>query len=501
LPALVVMSAARWIALCVIGLAMCLVGGSGCYGMMGSEGGGDISKETAMKGRRVDPSHVSVPDGYRIEVVATGLTYPTGVAFGDGGRVFVVESGYSYGESFMVPRLVEVDRRGGGVIREIARGEHGPWNGVAYHRGGFYVAEGGATTGGRILRIDQEGNTRVLVDDLPSLGDHHTNGPAIGPDGKVYFGQGTVTNSGVVGEDSHAFGWLARNPRVHDVPCRDVTLRGTNFKTDNPMTKEKDEIETGAFSPFGTATSAGQVVKGALPCNGAIMRVAPEGGDLELVAWGMRNPFGLAFAADGQLYVTDNGYDVRGSRPVFGSADMLWKVKEGSWYGWPDYSEGRPLDMDFYAEAGGDPKGLVLAEHPARPPAPVALFPVHSSADGIDIARGGRFGYSGHAFVALFGDMTPSTGKVMAPVGFMVVRVDLETGVIEDFARNRGDEKGPATDRGDHGLERPVAVRFDPTGGELYVVDFGVMRMTGKGPEPQPETGVLWRIVRDGGGS
>lgn len=152
-----------------------------------------------------------------------------------------------------------------------------------------------------------------------------------------------------------------------------------------------------------------------------------------------------------------------------------------------------------YEEAGGDPKGFVLAEHPGTPPPAAALFPVHSSADGLDFSRSRTFGHVGDAFVALFGDMTPTTGKVMAPVGFMVVRVDPRTGVIEDFARNRGDDKGPASDRGDGGLERPIAARFDPTGTALYVVDFGVMRMTSKGPDSRPETGVLWRIVRKGG--
>jgi glucose/arabinose dehydrogenase len=177
----------------------------------------------------------------------------------------------------------------------------------------------------------------------------------------------------------------------------------------------------------------------------------------------------------------------------------MWRVEPGAWYGWPDFAEGRPLTMDWYAESRGDPKGFVLAEHPGTPPSAVALFPVHSSADGLDFSRSRAFGYAGDAFVALFGDMTPNTGKVEAPVGFMVQRVNPKTGVIEDFARNRGDEKGPASDRGDGGLERPIAVRFDPTGTALYVVDFGVMRMTSKGPDSQPETGVLWRIVRTGG--
>jgi len=91
--------------------------------------------------------------------------------------------------------------------------------------------------------------------------------------------------------------------------------------------------------------------------------------------------------------------------------------------------------------------------------------------------------------------MAPNVGKVMSPVGFKVVRVNVQTGVIEDFAENRGKTNGPASRLGTGGLERPVAARFDPAGTALYVVDFGVLTM-GRNPQPRTGTGVLWRITR-----
>jgi glucose/arabinose dehydrogenase len=472
----------------------------GCYQLVQGDGGGDISAAVAAKDRVADPADVAVPPGYRVEVVANGLTFPTGVTFGDRGEVYVVESGLSMDQPPIksTPRILEITAAG---PREVVRGSsHGHWSGVFFHGGAFFVTQAGEKEGGgRVVRIDRDGGTeKVLVDNLPSFGDHHVNAPTIGPDGKLYFAVGTFTNSGVVGEDNAELGWLKKHPQGHDIPCQDVKLKGVNFDTENPLTEGDDEVTTGVFMPFGTPSQEGQLVRGQLPCNGAIMRVSVDGGPIELVAWGFRNPYGMAFAPNGMLYATDNGMDQRGSRPVFGSADALWQVQQGRWYGWPDYSEGRPLAWEWwYSERDGETKGFMLATHPGTPPQPAAYFPVHSSADGIDFSRSASFGHVGDAFVALFGDQTPFPGKVMDPVGFKVVRVEMATGHIEDFMKNPGNKRGPATHRGDDGLERPLGLRFDPSGNALYVVDFGIVRQDPT-QEPQPGTGVLWRVTKGG---
>jgi glucose/arabinose dehydrogenase len=473
-------------------LCICL---AGCYSTRASNGGG----QTVFAGERaVRATDIALPAGYRIVPVATGLTFPTGVAFDGSGVPHVVESGYSYGEVWTVPRLLRI--AADGSTTEVARGErNGPWTGVAFAHGSFYVAEGGELEGGRILRIQQDGRMTAIVSGLPSTGDHHTDGPAIGADGKIYFGQGTATNSGVVGEDNLQFGWLKRHPQFHDVPCRDITLTGQNFESADVLKAGGGRATTGAYSPFGTPTSAGQVISGRVPCSGAILRVAPEGGPIELVAWGLRNPFGLAFAPDGELYVTENAFDNRGSRPVWGAGDVLWRITPGAWYGWPDHAEGQSVTKSDFKPPGKPQPLALLAARPGTPPRPTAILGVHASADGIDFSRSAAFGFAGRAFIAEFGDQSPTTGKVLHPVGFRVVTVDTSNGRVEDFAVNRGERNGPASKIGGGGLERPLGLRFSPDGRSLYVVDFGVLLMGAKGPEPQQRTGVLWRITREGG--
>lgn len=231
---------------------------------------------------------------------------------------------------------------------------------------------------------------------------------------------------------------------------------------------------------------------------GRILRIGSDGGAPELVAWGLRNPFGLAFAPDGRLYATENGYDDRGSRPLWGTPDVLWRIDPGTWYGWPDYSEGQPVNQELYKVPGKGVADLLLAQPPGKPPRPAAVLGVHASSNGFDFSRSAAFGHVGEAFIAEFGDQAPATGKSLHPVGFRVIRVDPGSGRIEDFAVNRSDQHGPASKIGGGGLERPIAARFDPAGTALYVVDFGVLLQAKKGSMPQQGTGVLWKITREG---
>jgi glucose/arabinose dehydrogenase len=469
---------------------------AGCYTMGESSGGGQTQFE---RPRELDPADIALPDGYRIRPLARGLTFPTGVGFDDQGGVYVVEAGYSYGEEFTTPRLLRIEANGQITIIATGSPDFAPWNGIAFRDGAFYVAEGGVLKGGRISRISIDGRITPLIVDLPSMGDHHVNGPAFGPDGMLYFAIGTATNSGIVGPDNVDFGWLRRYPRFHDIPGGDITLAGVNYRSLDPLTQSpSDTAVTGAFLPFGVPSVEGQVVRGQVISSGSIIRISPDGQGLpQLVGWGFRNPYGLAFR-DGALYVTDNSFDVRGSRPVWGAGDLLWRVQAGRWHGWPDFHSGTPVDLDDrYKAPGWATPRRVLAQVPNDPPQAAATFAVHASANGLDFSRSGSFGFVGEAFVAQFGDMAPASGRVVAPVGYKVVRVDPETGVIEDFAVNRGRTNGPASKLNSGGLERPVDARFNPAGDALYIVDFGVMTMTNGTPRPRPGTGVLWRITRE----
>ncbi|MFL5637832.1 MAG: glucose dehydrogenase, partial [Gemmatimonadaceae bacterium] len=255
-----------WLVVVVVAvLAGAVLAFNNIYRFRSSHGAGTGDPELP---RAIAAADVSLPAGYEIEAVATGLTFPTAVAFDDAGRLHVIEAGYVYGEKWTTPRLLRVEPEG--RLVEVARGTKPPWTGVSFSNGAFLIAEGGARDGGRIIRVTPQGTTTVLIDSLPSMGDHHTNRAIAGPDGSVYFSIGTATNSGVVGEDNAEFGWLKRHPTFHDIPCRDVTLVGKNYETrDVRAADSAGRATTGAFVPFGTPTTRGQVIRGSVPCSGS----------------------------------------------------------------------------------------------------------------------------------------------------------------------------------------------------------------------------------------
>ena len=231
----------------------------------------------------------------KIEPIADGFSFATSLAFDDAGDVYVAESGLPFGGAAYGGRIWHIAADGGRTL--LAEGLRPPVNGLMFHDGGLYISEGGHPGG--ISRLDRGGHLTSIVSGLPGPGNYHTNMTLIGPDGKLYFSQGAMTNTGIVGLDAYELGWLRRLPHAHDIPGRDIVLAGVNIETDNPLSAEPGaRTTTGAFMPFGSPSTPGQRIPGQLPCTASVMRCNPDGSNLELVAWGVRNGFGLAVFAN-----------------------------------------------------------------------------------------------------------------------------------------------------------------------------------------------------------
>lgn len=435
-----------------------------------------------------DPAAAKVPADFRVEVVLSNLDYPTSVEFDDEGSMFVAEAGYSYGDDLPKPRIFKVSGEGEITVAAEGDGLNGPINDLLWYQDQLYISHRG-----KISTLDSEGTLTDLVVDLPSTGDHHNNQLTVGPDGKIYFGQGTATNSGVVGIDNFKMGWLKDHPDFHDHPAEEISLTGRTFETVNPLNTEGQQVETSPFHSFSNVASEEATVPAVVKANGTIMRMESDGSQLEVYAWGLRNPYGLMWdVSKDTLYASENGFDVRGSRPIANDQEDLYVIKENSWYGWPDYAMGKPItDPQFKTKEGSQPKFL-LADHPPVEQ-PWLNFPKHSAIAKIEFSTSEAFG-QGEMFVAFFGHMSPMTGE--APEqhgGHRVVRIDPRTKRSETFFGKHDDHHHDESSSS-AGPRRLLDVRFSPEGKALYIADFGTMEVE-NGPQPVPGTGVIWRVV------
>jgi glucose/arabinose dehydrogenase len=348
-----------------------------------------------------DPKACELPPGFTAQVVTTGLTYPTSIEFDDKGIMYVAEAGEAPGDEAAQARVIRLIPSGPrALVTEVVADQlNSPVNDILWHQGKLYISHRGK------ISVAEGGKVRDIVTGLPSLGDHHNNQMAVGPDGKIYFGQGTATNSGVVGIDNYFLGWLHKHPTFHDVPAKDITLATDAGSFESPdllaffAKQDLRKTKTGAFRPFGKTAGDGDTIKGEVKANGTILRVDADGKNLEVYAWGLRNPYGLRWGPDKKLYAGDAGFDERGSRPVANAPDCLWEIKEGAWYGWPDYSAGIPVTDEKYRPKDGPAPKFLMAKHPTVEK-PLMTFAPHTSATKFEFSPGGAWG-QGSAYAAL----------------------------------------------------------------------------------------------------
>lgn len=416
--------------------------------------------------------------GYTIEPVVWNLTAPDSVTFDDNGNMYIGEAGYPFTNIPVVPRILKMEPNGNLSVF-VDNKLNSPIVDIAFHDGLIYVSHRG--------KISTINTTNGQVDDLiiglHQNGDHGNNQIAFSPDGKrFFFGTGSATNSGVVGGDN--FRWYSSIPGVPDVPAKDVTLAGHNFETSNLLTAEKnDNATTGAFVPFNTPTTPGQVVKGQLKCTSCILSANLDGTDLKLVGWGLRNPSGLAFNEDGRLFAANHGADERGSRPIANDNDQLFEIKlnETAFYGWPDFlGNGEPVTDAKFQIKNLPPLQFVMQNHPPLEKPLVLLEPVHTAV--IQMAFGNKsFGFDGAAFVAQIGSHAPPPGTT---VGQNVVHVNIDNKTVSDFISL----KNPTT------LFRPTDIEFNKEGTAMYIVDWGNLREPGPG-DTIPNSGIVWKVT------
>lgn len=507
-----------------MGMLMLAALGGLCLLLAGCKGGPELIRNAPP----IDRSIVEGPPGFELRLHARGLTAPTAICFDADGSLLIAEAGFNGTE----PRIFGFKKDGTSfdiyphgrklpAFLSPSFRMYGPVGGMVATGGKVYVTHRDANGRGRVTAFSYEANVppRTIVADLPAQGDYGMTDIAVHPNGRIFFGVGAATNSGVVGLDNLQAGWVKKFPSFCDVPNVDLKLNGFRFDTPNPFASifgGKDIAVTGPFQKFGASDQSGIPMPSGKP-TAAVYSVEQGGGDLRVEAHGIRHPAGLRINEYGTLYMTNQGMELRGTRPVMDDPDALLKMVGGeTWYGWPDFSTDlRPITEQQFqpprelAIRYGYPNVRFLIDHTSSrliAPTPSALvfgvFRPLSGASKFDFPPASgpfrKYRDRGDAMVALFGDRAPfaTSGRpLLGPTGFKVALVNVDARKVEDFVRNTQD--GPASRQGktapSDALERPVDVKFGPDGA-MYILDFGIMEMKNGQPAIKEGTGRIYRL-------
>jgi len=322
---------------------------------------------------------------------------PTSLAFDSRGRLFV---GTLAGRI-----LIMLDNNDDGVVDQVKQFASGLGNvlGIEFRSDGdLYITSNltidvGGT--GRIIRLrdtngdDVADEQTIVVDNLPSQGDHQTDRLKFGPDGRLYFGQGSATDAG----------------------------------TPDP----------------------GRPAEGTL--NATIISIDPDNPQLNIVATGLRNPFGMAFHPEtGELFATDGGSGELGDLPDLAPPEEVNWIIPGGNYGFP-LCEGTPT---------ADRPGCVGVR------APAIQYPPHLTPTALAFYTGPQAGeFRNQLLLALYKNL-PNAENFGGDLRRVIVEGNHQSGFTLRDAGPDGfivqlDPIDP--------FDGPIDVAIDPISGDIYL--------------------------------
>jgi glucose/arabinose dehydrogenase len=219
-------------------------------------------------------ARIRVPDGYLLSHVGQFDGQPMQITYGRDGRLYatvITEPALRIGAVYALNADGTTEKISRDMVSPVGLAFQ-PETDVLYVTSRLTVNEGGA-----LWRVDLDGTTQLILDNLPccyDVIDNQPNGLVFGADGYLYMGVGALTD--------HA-------------------------EPPNPRVAQYAELQ---------------------PMEASILRIQPHTREITVYAQGIRNPYGLTFDSFQRLFVTDNGM-------VTGAGDRLLQVEQGAHYGWP----------------------------------------------------------------------------------------------------------------------------------------------------------------------
>ncbi|HUI98027.1 MAG TPA: hypothetical protein VLX44_19880 [Xanthobacteraceae bacterium] len=382
-------------------------GALACTVPFAAEAANVVNPECQVENAAFNPGNgqdIVVPPGFKVSRFASGLNFPTGLAFrrkGASFEVYVLESGHglpsrcndqsAFGtgdfdpKNPFTPDILVYDAHGDLIRGPLAKPTlndgfqpEGPAVDIAFEYGfdGGRLfatdsnqathAHNGQNNSSRIVTVDPvTGHVTPFITNLPT-GDHPSEQLAF-KNGWIYWSQGSTTNSGVVGLDNGG------GQNQSDIPCQDIVLSRNVFDSGVAMTS--------GYSPFGVQRPGATVPafdtashRGV--CDGAILAarldVSNPAGTIRPFSWGYRNGYAIRFAPDdhvlkGRMLVGEDGADERGARPSNNAPDAIHIAQanpDGSpdYHGWPDRYGFLNANQHTYDPVGGPGDDLCVVD-------------------------------------------------------------------------------------------------------------------------------------------
>jgi glucose/arabinose dehydrogenase len=333
--------------------------------------------------RRTDDQKPIVPNGFEVNLFASGLTEPRIIRTAPNGDVFVAESAAG---------RIRVLRASGGEAAQAAvfASRLGYPFGIAFYPPGpdpqwVYIGNTDSVirfpyrNGDTIAR----GAAETVVPHL-AVGGHSTRDVVFSPDGKtMYVSVGSGSN------DAEGMGKLSGG-ELQD------------FVSSHPL-----------GAPWGDETG-----------RATVLAFDPDGRNARIYATGIRNCVGMAVEqSSGTVWCSTNERDGLGDNVP---PDYITRVREGAFYGWPWYYIGANEDPHHKGERPDLKDKITIAD---------VLIQPHSASLGMTFYDGTQFpaDYRGNIFAAEHGSWNRSKRT-----GYKIIRVIVKDGVptgeYDDFA-------------------------------------------------------------------
>ena len=201
------------------------------------------------------------------------------------------------------------------------------------------------SSGNSIVKYDLDNGTfSDIVNNIPNNGINKEIKLLIKGD-ILYASIGSNTNSGVVDSPGAEV----------DIPSFHWILSGKKYGSGG----------TSGFCKYSESAQEDSTINEGKLSNASIISCNLIDNEITTYATGIRNVKGYSITSDGKIIAIVGGVEDFGARPLANDKDYIYRIKEKSWYGWPDFSGGDPVNSPRFI-SGKEANGFIIKNHPTE---------------------------------------------------------------------------------------------------------------------------------------